>query len=89
MSRKCNHGAESFTFEMPLNSNGLFIGNLLVEGFGCKENGKFNADIDNVFFDNVDIKPVLEKLGGMDQVDAAAANHVQSMFTEEKHLAIA
>lgn len=80
MSRNCKPGAESFTFEMPLNSNGLFIGNLLIEGFGCKENGKCNADIDHVFYENLDIKPVLEVLGGMTEIDAAATNHVKSMF---------
>lgn len=84
--RKCNHGAEPFTFEMPLNKNGLFIGNLLVEGFGCKENGKCNADVDNVFYNNIEIKPVLEVLGGMAMIDAAASNHVESMFQEEKEL---
>jgi hypothetical protein len=89
MNRKCNHGAEPFTFEMPLTSNGLFIGNLLVEGFGCKQNGKCNADIDNVFYNNVEIKPVLEVLGGMAAIDAAAENHVQSMFEPVKELAVA
>ena len=87
--RKCNQGALPFTFEMPLTRNGLHVGDLLVEGFGCKENGKFNADIDNVFFNNIEIKPILEVLGGMDQIDAAAENHVESMFEEEKELAIA
>lgn len=87
MNRKCNQGAESFTFEMPLNSNGLFVGNLLVEGFGCKQNGRCVADIDNVFYNNIEIKPILEVLGGMVQIDAAAENHVQSMF--EPQLAIA
>lgn len=84
--RKCNPGAEPFTFEMPLNKNGLFIGNLLVEGFGCKQHGKSNADIDNIFYNNVDIKPMLEVLGGMEQIDAAAENHVKSMFEEPELL---
>lgn len=84
---KCNPGAEPFTFEMPLNINGLLIGNLLVEGFACQDGGKAVADIDNVFYNNEDIKPVLEVLGGMGPVDAAAENHVQSMF--EPELAIA
>lgn len=83
--RKCNQGAVPFTFEMPLNKNGLFFGNLLIEGFGCKENGKYNADIDHVFFENTEIKPVLEVLGGMAEIDAAATNHVESML-EEKEL---
>jgi len=89
MSRKCKQGAEPFTFEMPLTKNNLFIGNLLVEGFGCKENGRFNADIDQVFYNNIEIKPVLEVLGGMSQIDAAAENHVESMLQEAKVLAIA
>lgn len=87
--RKCNQGAEPFTFEMPLNKNGLFVGNLLVEGFGCKANGKYEADVDNVFYNNVEIKPVLEVLGGMNQIDAAAANHVESMFEEKEQLELA
>lgn len=78
--KKCNHGAEPFSFEMPLTKNGQFFGNLLIEGFGCKENGKCSADIDNVFFENVEVKPLLEVFGGMNEIDAAAKNHVQSMF---------
>lgn len=84
---KCNQGAEPFTFEMPLIRNGLRVGDLLVEGFGCKQHGKCVADIDNVFFNNIEIKPILEVLGGMEQIDAAAENHVESMF--EPELAIA
>lgn len=80
--KKCNHGATPFSFEMPLTKNGLFFGNLLVEGFGCKENGKFNADVDNVLYNNVEIKPVLEVFGGMNEVDAAAENHVTEMLSE-------
>ena len=80
--KKCNPGALPFSFEMPLTKNGLFFCNLLVEGFGCKEDGKFNADVDNVLYDNVEIKPILEVFGGMKEIDAAAENHVQSMFEE-------
>lgn len=82
MNRKCTHNTRHFTFEMPVNQTGRFCGTLTVEGFGCQQGHKFNADIDSVEYEGLEIKPVLELLGGMDQIDAAAENHVKEMFTE-------
>lgn len=91
MNRKCkdNENSEAFSFELPITSNGLFFGNALVEGFGCKENGKVEADIDNVIYENVEMKPFLEWTGGMSKIYAAAKNQVEAIFEEKEQLEIA
>lgn len=80
--KKCKHNTVHFRFDMPVNDGRLFCGNLSVEGFGCLEHGKPNADIDSVEYEGVDIKPVLELLGGMEKIDAAATSHVAGLFED-------
>lgn len=83
MSRKCTHNTRHFRFDMPVNPDGIFCGNVTVEGYGCIQGNKYNADIDSVEYEGTEIKPVLELLGGMEMIDAAAENHVHSMFQNE------
>lgn len=82
--KKCNHGTRHFCFDMPVNKDGLFCGNLTVSGFGCLVNGKPNADIDSVEYEGTEIKPVLELMGGMLTIDAAAEHHVAGLFDESE-----
>ncbi|HEY8690558.1 MAG TPA: hypothetical protein VIM07_15080 [Chitinophagaceae bacterium] len=79
--RKCNHGSIYFRFELPLTSEGVFFDNLTIDGYGCQnEEGKPEADIDSVEFQGVEVKPLLEIVGGMREIDAAAADHVRGLF---------
>lgn len=79
-NRKCNHGSVYFRFELPLTSQGVFFDNLTIDGYGCQEEGKSHADIDSVDFRGVEVKPLLEILGAMQEIDAAAEDHVKGLF---------
>lgn len=86
--QKCKQGSTYFRFELPLTSEGVFFDNLTVDGYGCQdESGKPQADIDSVEFQGVEVKPLLEILGGMKDIDAAAADHVNGLFEESQVLA--
>lgn len=88
MNNKHKPNTTYFRFEMPVNSNGTFMGNLTIEGYGSLEGRKIIADIDSVCYENAEIKPVLELLGGMQQIDAAAENYVSDLFQETQlHIA--
>lgn len=79
--RKCTHGSVYFRFELPLTSEGVFFDNLTIDGYGCRNlNGMAEADIDSVEFQGVEVKPLLEILGGMHEIDAAAEDHVRGLF---------
>lgn len=78
--RKCKHNTIHFRFDMPVNPDGVFCGNLTVEGYGCMEGHKYSADIDSVEYEGAEIKPVLELHGGMKLIDAAAEHHVEGLF---------
>lgn len=82
--RKCTHNTRHFRFDMPVNPDGVFCGNITVEGYGCMTGNKPNADIDSVEYEGAEIKPVLELMGGMDKIDAAAEEYVRSMFEIKK-----
>lgn len=81
-NKKCTHDTIQFMFDMPVNQTGIFCGNLTIEGFGCQQGHRYNADIDSVEYEGTEIKPVLELLGGMAKIDAAAEAHVKELFTE-------
>jgi hypothetical protein len=82
MSKKCKGQAEHFSFQMEVNPSGMNCGFLNIEGFGCIENGKANADIDSVEYEGTEIKPVLELLGGMYGIDTAAEQYVKEQLTQ-------
>jgi len=69
---------------MPVNQEGINCGYLTVEGYGCFEDGKYNADIDSVEYEGTEIKPVLELLGGMKKIDDKAEEHVKELFAESQ-----
>ena len=78
---KCKPGSTYFRFELPLTSEGVFFDNLTVDGYGCQDDeGKPQADIDSVEFQGVEVKPLLEILGGMKDIDVAAEEHVKGLF---------
>ncbi|MEO9145064.1 MAG: hypothetical protein ABI237_05855 [Ginsengibacter sp.] len=82
MNKKHKPNTTYFRFEMPVTSNGTFLGNLTIEGYGCLDGRKIIADIDSVCYENTEIKPVLEIFQGMVQIDAAAQNYVEDLFLE-------
>ncbi len=90
---KCRHGSIYFRFDMPLTSEGVFFDNLTIDGYGCVVNGRPQADIDSVEYRGVEVKPLLEILGGMHQVDSAAFDHVKRLFeiseVQEHNMALA
>jgi len=65
---------------MPLTSEGVFFDNITIDGYGCNDEGKPQADIDSIEFRGVEVKPLLEILGGMKEIDAAAEDHVKGLF---------
>jgi len=77
---KHNHGSIYFRFDFPLTSQGVFFDNLTIDGYGCIEHGQPQADIDSIEYRGVEVKPLLEIMGGMQQVDAAATDHVRGLF---------
>lgn len=84
MSHKnCGPEAKPFSFELPVTDGKIGFGNVTVEGFACKEHGRVSADIDRVWFESSDIKPVLEMYAGMGTIDHAALAHVKQMFETE------
>ena len=82
MNKQHKPNTTYFRFEMPVTSNGTFMGNLTIEGYGCMEGRKIIADIDSVCYENTEIKPVLEIFQGMTEIDAAAHTYVCDLFQE-------
>ena len=79
-TKNCKNRTRHFVFDMPVNNEGVFCGNMTIEGFGCKRNGHVDADIDSIEYEGTEIKPVLEMMGGMELIDATARNHVSQLF---------
>lgn len=81
MSRTNFHTTKHFQFEMLQYSHvGLYLHTLTVEGFGSRKAGYWDADIDRVTLNGVDVKPLLEINCGMSIIDKAATEHVRNMF---------
>lgn len=64
------------------------IGDLIVEGLGYFNPSaspidvfeRYNVDIDFVKWNGTDIKPVLEVMGNMDEIEEAAVRHFAQML---------
>lgn len=78
--RKCKHGTTYFRFDFPLSSEGVFFDNLTIDGYACMEGPVVYADIDSIEFRGVEVKPLLEILGAMYEIDLAAEDHAKGLF---------
>jgi hypothetical protein len=73
------------------------VGDLVIEGLGYYDSSanilsnieeRYAADIDFVKWNGVDIKPVLEVCGGLEEIEEATIRHLASLF-ESKEEAVA
>lgn len=90
------HIEKSFTFNYPLKHKVTrdskilteHVGDLVVEGVGYLNPeasvldifDRYNADVDFVKWNGNDIKPVLEVIGSMEEIQEAAIRHVSTIL---------
>ena len=81
----CPQGSEPFSFEYQQKTkHGIFMHTLLIEGFACMKEDKPEADIDRVYLNNEDVKPLLEVNGGMTLIDIEATKYVTELLEQKQ-----